>query len=340
MTGCDDQVSRDPADFNKSLRRYGWGIAFSLALSITGLTLISGADYRHSWRALQDVGGEYLAVAAGLVLVLWFLEVGRMLSILFLLDEHLPLKNILQINLAFSFAAAVTPAASGGPPAYAYFLYRKGIKGEKAIAAVSARTLFAICSLALLNLVIVLGFRDGLGLPKLAEQLVPFAVTFVSGGILLFLYLALHPRLVFFWLRRFLPARVYTDINARLREFSLSFSSLLFSPHRKILFFVLALSLAYWGIFFSISWVLARGLGSSTPWAIIVARQAVLQFLLSYAPLPGASGVAELGYATFFATVVPDAFLCTLVASWRFFTYYLNIIVGGAMFWWLNRNLY
>lgn len=334
-------MSRDPADFKKpSWRRYWWSAALSLALSITGLILIGSTGYQQSWRALQAVGGEYLAAAAVLVFILWSVEIMRMRLILFLLDEHLSVKNILQINLAFIFAAAVTPAASGGPPAHAYFLYRKGIKGEKAVAAVSARTLFATCSLALLNPVIVLSFRDGLGLPKLAEQLVPLAVIFVSAGILFFLCLVLHPRLFFSWLCHFLPVRVYAGISARLEEFSLSFRTLLFSPHRKILFFILVLSLAYWGVFFSLSWVLARGLGSSTPWTIIVARQAVLQFLLSYVPLPGASGVAELGYAAFFAAVVPDTLLRTLVACWRFFTYYLNIIVGGAMFWWLNRNLY
>ncbi len=327
-------VNENPPGLKIPPRRYWWGAFFALALSGLGILLISGSDLKRSAHAVAAVQGSYLAAAAGLVLLLWLLEAVRMKTILLLLEERLPVKDILQVNLASGFAAAVTPAAAGGPPAHAYLFYLKGVKAEKAVAAVSARTLLAVGSISCLNPLIVFSFRSFLGLPPLTEKLVLAGLGLVSAGIFIFLSLSLRPQLIFALLG-FLPAKTRESFRRRTAEFSSFFRSLLFIPHKKIFIFVLFISFLYWGIFFSIGWVLARALGSPVPWAIMVARQMVLHFLLAYVPLPGASGIAEVGYAAFFAALVPDSALPTLVAGWRFFTYYLNIFMGGLFFWWL-----
>lgn len=327
-------VNEKPAGIQIPPCRYWWGAFLALSLSVLGFFLIGGADLKQSACTLRAFKTGYLAATAGLVILLWAFEALRMKAILLLLEEKLPVKDIVPVNLAFSFAAGVTPAASGGPPAHAYLFYLRGIKGEKAFAAVSARTLFAVGSISFLNPVIAFSFRNYLGLPPVVEKLVLIGVGMVATGIFLFLFFSLRPQSISFLLKWF-PARIRENFTRRLAEFSAFFRSLLFSPRKNILIFILLLSFLYWAVFFTIGWVLARALDSSLTWPIMVARQMVLHFLLGYVPLPGASGVAEVGYAAFFASAVPDTALLTLVAGWRFFTYYLNIFLGGIFFWWL-----
>ncbi|MEW6273982.1 MAG: lysylphosphatidylglycerol synthase transmembrane domain-containing protein [Bacillota bacterium] len=328
------QLNEKPAGLKLLPRRYWWGAFFAFTLSTLGIIMISGAGLKQSAQVITAMKSSYLAAAAALLIGLWLLEAARMKAILALLGERLPVKDIVQVNLAFGFAAAVTPAAGGGPPAYAYLFYLKGIAAEKAVAAVSARTLLAVGSISFLNPLLVFSFRNYLGLPALTEKLVLAGAVSVSTGIFVFLFLSLRPQLIF-PLLKCLPEKTRINSSERIARFSSSLRSLLFTSRKSTLIFILALSFLYWGIFFSIGWVLAVALGGSVAWPAMVARQMVLHFLLAYVPLPGASGVAEVSYAVFFTSFVPAAALPALVAGWRFFTYYLNIIIGGILFWWL-----
>jgi len=319
--------------FEASPRRYLYGTA--LAACLCALGMLAAGGFRQSTDALAALKKGHLAAAGGLTAFLWLLEAWRMKAILSLVEETLPLKKIIPVNLAFSFAAAVTPAAGGGPPAHAYLLYRQGVAGEKATAAAVARAALAVGTISLSNLLVVTAFRAPLGLPPAAERLALAGVGLVCGGILIFFYLSLRPGLILALTGR-LPRRISGKIAGGVEEFSSSLRALFLSPRKKLLALVFLLSFLYWGAFFSIGWLLARSLGSSAGWASLTARQMILHFLLSYVPLPGASGVAEMAYTALFAGFVPENVLFAQVAGWRFFTYYLNILAGGFFFWWLT----
>ncbi len=57
-----------------------------------------------------------------------------------------------------------------------------------------------------------------------------------------------------------------------------------------------------------------------------------LQFLLfitaAFVPLPGAAGAQEGGFVLFFRGIVPEHSMLPMMLCWRFFTYYLLLIVG------------
>lgn len=57
----------------------------------------------------------------------------------------------------------------------------------------------------------------------------------------------------------------------------------------------------------------------------------LLYISASYTPLPGASGAQEGGFALFFSGLFPDATLFVALLIWRFFTYYLTIVVGAVV---------
>lgn len=58
---------------------------------------------------------------------------------------------------------------------------------------------------------------------------------------------------------------------------------------------------------------------------------AVMQYLsAAYTPLPGASGAQEGIFALYFAQIFPDGIRLMALLLWRFFTYYLSLIVGAV----------
>ena len=51
----------------------------------------------------------------------------------------------------------------------------------------------------------------------------------------------------------------------------------------------------------------------------------------SYTPLPGASGAQEGGFLLYFRGIFKDGTIGLALLIWRFFTYYLFLIVGVFM---------
>lgn len=56
----------------------------------------------------------------------------------------------------------------------------------------------------------------------------------------------------------------------------------------------------------------------------------VMQYLsAAYTPLPGASGAQEGVFALYFAQIFPDGIRLMALLLWRFFTYYLSLMIGA-----------
>ena len=63
-------------------------------------------------------------------------------------------------------------------------------------------------------------------------------------------------------------------------------------------------------------------------WYRIITISFLLFVSASYTPLPGASGAQEGGFMTYFAGIFPGDKLGLALLVWRFFTFYLFLIVG------------
>ncbi|MBR3430241.1 MAG: flippase-like domain-containing protein [Clostridia bacterium] len=65
-----------------------------------------------------------------------------------------------------------------------------------------------------------------------------------------------------------------------------------------------------------------------TPWYRILTLSSLLYVSASYTPLPGASGAQEGGFLVFFKDVFKNGTIGMALLTWRFFTFYLFLIVG------------
>jgi len=74
-----------------------------------------------------------------------------------------------------------------------------------------------------------------------------------------------------------------------------------------------------------------RALGlSGTPWYHLLTVACMLFVSASYTPLPGASGAQEGGFLLYFRGLMPEGTISIALLVWRFMTYYLCLLVGGA----------
>ena len=83
--------------------------------------------------------------------------------------------------------------------------------------------------------------------------------------------------------------------------------------------------------YFMIAPVLMKGLGIPVPIIKVLLFQLILRFGLLLSPSPGASGFAEAGFAGLFYSMIPKNLLGIYVSLWRFFTSYINAIIGGIL---------
>ena len=67
---------------------------------------------------------------------------------------------------------------------------------------------------------------------------------------------------------------------------------------------------------------------SGTPWYHVLTISCLLFVSASYTPLPGASGAQEGGFLLYFKNIFKDGTIGLALLIWRFFTFYLYLIVG------------
>ena len=67
---------------------------------------------------------------------------------------------------------------------------------------------------------------------------------------------------------------------------------------------------------------------SGTPWYHLLTISVLLYISACYTPLPGASGAQEGGFLVFYRGIIPEDRIGLALLVWRFFTYYMFLIVG------------
>lgn len=67
---------------------------------------------------------------------------------------------------------------------------------------------------------------------------------------------------------------------------------------------------------------------TGTPWYHVLTISCLLFVSASYTPLPGASGAQEGGFLLYFKNIFKDGTIGLALLIWRFFTFYLYLIVG------------
>lgn len=321
-----EEKKTPPLDKEKIKR----GLRLALIIfAVTTLVLLTFTVQKKTGEALRNLHIKFLAFS----LILWaFFVLFDALRIVFLgkiIGYTLNLFKMIKLITIGIFLAAVTPFQVSGLPVQIYLLAKDGVSPGDATAILVTRGITTYFFILIL-------------LPPGA-----FYIGVSRGAIfkMLFIYIAviLIVIVTFYFLTILNPKRAASLIPQRFSHIREKFimevgklrdGFLLFLTGRKPLPLALAFLTAFLSLLSLILMVytLLLGLGVKPGLLKVGAIQLLLQGSLIYTPTPGATGVAEsVGFALF-SIVCPKYLLGIFVLMWRFFTFYLNAIVGGIFF--------
>ena len=246
------------------------------------------------------------------------------------------------VSLVGFYYSNITPGASGGQPMQVYYLSKKNVPVPIGTSALSIK-FFAQQVMIVLMATVLWVSNKGFVDTQLAGVrwmiYIGYALNFAS--IPLILLVALHRPLVQAVIVFFVrvgaklklikhPEDTVLRISAGLDVYHASILRLAKQPAQIIGLLLLA-GISTLGLMSVPLSVYHAFRMSSTPWAQLLTASFLLFISASYTPLPGASGAQEGGFAMFFGGMFKQGIVGVAILVWRFFTFYLFLLIGAAM---------
>ena len=311
------------------------------SVGIAAVVLVTGG--RIDLGALRSINRSYILACAGLVALDWLSEAVRLRLLCRALGEEVSISSVLRIVFLGVFFARITPFDSGGEPFQVYALHRNGVPLGHATAMIAVKALLhglARVSLGILVPVWLILTAKGWHLSRAAAIALYAGMAIYIGVfvlvILMFVYRGAAQRLVLRVfnsgpLARLFGRRRLDAALARLEDHYRAFVAAVshFGRERRgTILAVTLISFVSWSAVLAVPVILVRALGGASPLAEVAATAIIFYLAVAYAPTPGSSGAAEIGFATLFARFVPLPLVGVLVLLWRLLTHYLSLLLG------------
>lgn len=321
-----------------------------LFILLTGIGLyavydrIAGRSMTFDARLIDP--GTLVAVAA--LLAIYFIADGlRLHFTLRALGHRLPLITMFRLVFINLFFSNVTPMATGGGFAQIWYLHHHGVSVGRATAATTIRTVLAVVFIFSLTPVFLLTLDAFNGRTLAGDVGVALAI-FIALYLGFFAVLLFRTRWLIDPLTRLLTALYrahligedrhrHWQFKARreMLRFSRSFSEYL---HGRPLF--IGLSILFTAVFllslFSFPALLMFSLGYEVNYLVALGLLVVTTFIMYFSPTPGASGISEGVFGSFFRDILSGNHLILVIVSWRLLTIYLGMLIGLVV---LQREL-
>ena len=252
------------------------------------------------------------------------------------------MRYALFVSISGIYYSNITPGATGGQPMQVYYLKKRGIPIGIGTSALTVKFFSFQFMLAFLGTVLWIAYG-----PFIAQQVGRSMWILIFGYVYnvicvgFVLMMAVSKRLVWFFMKLSVRAgaklRLCKDPAATL----IKWEDVLETFHSSVLMITrrpmdLVVQLLLGGaqllsmmvvIFFVYH---AFGL-SGASYGQLTALGIMLYTSAAYTPLPGASGAQEGVFALYFSQIFPDCIRLMALLLWRFFTYYLSLIVGAVV---------
>lgn len=341
----DPRVMTSPSTAEKPrTQTSGWKLAGFALLFI----LLSAGGTWAIWHQFADNSFSFddrllsapVLIAAAILLGVYFAADGlRLHFTLRALGYSLPIGQIFRLVFINIFFSNVTPMATGGGFAQIWYLQRKGVPVGTATAATTIRTVLAIAFIFSVTPVCLLWLDALQGQPLISD---------ISGLLALFITLYLGFFAIVLLKTRWLigPLSKLVDLLHRCHllseqrrhrwqfsmkremvRFARSFAIYIRGPRQDVLLSVV-FTLVFLISLFSFPALLMTALGYDVDYLTVIGLLFVTTFIMYFAPTPGASGISEGVFGSFFSTLLSANHLVLVTVAWRFLTIYLGMIIG------------
>ncbi len=331
--------NKGPIEYRKIIRGFRYAIIISLVISTLIILLTIDSDTLKA--LITGIKPVYLLVLVLVMLLNWLFAGIRLKFLIKTVGNDISLKDSITIYLSGAFVSNVTPFASGGGPFQVYFLHKKGVNVGKSSTVVVIQFILRLFFFGLLTPIFLVFFNWAISPGVIPVYLFYLAFgfgIFFSAGILILITV---PRIIdkliakIFQIekvRKFIKnshraKKLLVRGRMELREFRQSLE--IMSQYRGRLFMAEILTVLLWAMLFLVIPLILLGFGLEPYFFRSYVMQTIFYLVLPYTPSPGASGIAEIGFASLFVSFIPANYIGLVTFAWRFFTFYFVLIVGG-----------
>lgn len=314
-------------------------------LAIVLLIGVNGQEMSGAVDALKSVAPKWLILCT---LTYFGFVLTDALAIYYYLRNQgyaITLRYALYVGICGMYYSNITPGASGGQPMQVYYLTKRSVPIGIGTSALTVK--FFCFQFMLMVFSTVLWIAYG---PFVFQQVGKSRWILILGyvyndvSVCLVLLMAVNKRIVWWIIRQCIklggklhlcknPEAALTKWEDVLDTFHSSVMSLRERPMQLLTQMIIAaaqlLSLMTVTYFIYRAFDLT-GVGY---WQIIT-MAVMLYVSAAYTPLPGASGAQEGVFALYFADIFPDGIRLMALLLWRFFTYYISLILGAVTTVW------
>ena len=312
-----------------------------IALSITVVFFIafSNEDLTNAWDAIKQMNVFWLAGIFGCWLVYtvcdgmnyWFYLRGQGFKI--------SIGRAVNVALIGFYYCNITPSSAGGQPMQVNSMRKAGIPVGYGTMAVTIRFITNQTMTSVIALVLYLMNRD------FVQRQLAGAIWLVRIGWLInfaavpLVLLAAFKRN---WVQKFAEMMIrflekihiirnreaaVSKVTEVLDTYHTALLDLMHSPGQILLQFACS-TVGLLALFSTTVFVYYAFGMTGTPWYHVLTISCLLFVSASYTPLPGASGAQEGGFLLYFRDIFKNGTIGLALLIWRFFTYYLYLIVG------------
>ncbi|MBN1290068.1 MAG: flippase-like domain-containing protein [Actinobacteria bacterium] len=322
-------------------RNIARGLIVALSVSALAVLVILACTMDGStWDAVSRISPVFLVLALGVMIVKWAANTCRTYILTKASGAHVSFFKAVKVVFSGTFTGAVTPFHVAGIPTEIYFLSVYDIPAAQSTAVITTGTVMSVTLFVIMAPVVLLiaGAR--------VDAHFGIRTLLVGAGIIavLFLLAVIYSmgdphRMANTIIRRTpgrLKKRTWFENGVKrffdaVAHFSESLHTIL-HYRRRYLVAASFLTLVLWGSVVFVTPFILWGLGYPELFWKGFMAQLVVSYLLPFVPVPGESGFAEATFAGVFAIFVPENLVGVLALMWRFYTFYLPLVLSGVAF--------
>ena len=308
-----------------------------------------------TWSYLSDFDRRFAPIVLGAVLVAWLCNGGRIYVNARALGHRLSYLQSVCVSLSMEFGIAASPAGMGGAAIRLYLLKQARIPLTTGASMMTADAAVDLMFFGILTpIAVYFLFRDkdlaGL-LAAFSAPHLALAAILVFGGavvVVLFFQSGMWARVIHaiagaipFGRRRRWPGRFRafrSELRRSLRR-SWLITRFLFRKRRWALLANFGLASVQWLCRYGVLPLILLAFGTpQNPFPLVVIQGLLFLFAMVLF-LPGGGGGVEVATALILGYFVPLPMVGIVLLFWRFATYHLYLLGGGATFFYVSGHL-